>query len=587
MTKTVAQYIIQRLETEVDHAFCFVGGAAIFLFDALNSSKIKPIFNLHEQACSIAADAYGQYSNKLGLCIVTAGPGSLNALTGVAAAFIDSTPMIILSGQANTNQLSEGTKLRSKGIQEVKTEDIVKNIVKKVYTIRNHTATPQIIEDAIYHAKHGRPGPVWIDIPLDIQNKILEVEAPRYYSFPTPKIFYKIFDKTITDPHPYNFEWVDKLKQAKKPVILIGNGVRLSHAEGKLNTLIELLNIPIMTTWRAMDLYDENHYLYVGRPGMIGQRGANEVLQTCDFLLCLGARLDLASVAFNYKNFAPNAYKVIVDIDEAEIDKLDFEKIKIVDNVESFIAEFLHTNKLPLQDINKTHEWLIHCKKLHQQPIETIKSNKLSLYQFLDKLSPLLENKVVIVGSSGSISECFCQAIKLPKGCRVIQSNGLGSMGFGLPAAIGAHYASGKPVIMLDGDGSFALNIQELGLIAEQKLPITMMIINNGGYVSIKNTQNNLCGGRQLGVDLQHGLALPDYEELAKTFDIPYYNSCWYENQTEFLKRLHYYTLDRPGPHILEIFTDPNHQTQCRTKTERLPDGTLKASGLERLWPFQ
>lgn len=570
MAKTVAQYIIDRLSREVKHAFCLPGGASIFLIDALNNSPIQPVFNLHEQACSIAADAYGQYTNKLGLCIVTAGPGSLNALTGVAAAYIDSTPMIILSGQANSFHLTYD-KLRSRGIQEVRTTDIVKPIVKRVYQILDPLQTPQVIEDAIFHAKSERPGPVWIDIPLDIQNKIVPDDTFFYYTLPlsTPLIDLAYL--------------IDKLLSAKQPVVMVGNGVRLAHAEKYLYELLDGLKIPVLTTWRAMDLFEENHPLYCGRPGMIGQRGANWTLQNCDVLLSLGCRLDLPSVAFDYKNFAPKAMKFIVDIDQAELGKMcgtDESWLGIRDNVGNFLETIYNKIEKP---ITKLH-WLTTCKAGHDNPIETIPPAEgvLSLYQFIDKLTPHLEDKVVAVGSSGSISEVFCQSFKVPKGCRVIQSNGLGSMGFGLSAAIGAHYASGKPVVCLDGDGSFAMNMQELALVKEKNLPITIFIINNGGYVSIKNTQDNICEGRRLGSDRASDLTLLDYEKVASSYDIPYYSSGWYLTREDFFKSLSQIPM-KYGPRIIQVFTDPSHRTQCRTTTTKQEDGTLKASGLEIL----
>jgi acetolactate synthase-1/2/3 large subunit len=477
--------------------------------------------------------------------------------------------MIVLSGQANSFHLSDNN-LRTKGIQEVKTEEIVKSIVKRVYTIRNPTAAIQIIEDAIFFAKNGRPGPVWIDIPLDIQNKIIDEDVPDHYIMPK----YNSLE---------NYYVVEKLLSAKQPIILVGNGVRLDTSQGYLYDILNsFLHIPILTTWRSMDLFEENHPLYVGRPGMIGQRGANWIMQNCDYLLCLGARLDLPSVAFDYKNFAPKAMKFIVDIDQAELGKLcctDESWLGLNYNVYDFLKQ-LHLYLLRNNLLYNNLEWLAHCKKLHNQPIETIKSNKLSLYQFIEQLTPYLENKTVVVGSSGTISEVFCQSFKVPKGCRVIQSNGLGSMGFGLPAAIGAHYASGKPIVMLDGDGSFALNTQELALVSGANLPITMIIINNGGYVSIKNTQNSICEGRQLGVDSKHGLYLPNYELMARSYNLPYYQ-LRYEDAVHYIQ----YAIDMAYPCIVEVFTDPDHKTQCRTTSTKQPDGTIKASGLENLWP--
>ena len=570
--KTVAQYLIDRLASEVNHAFCLPGGASIFLIDALYNSTIKPVFNLHEQACAIAADAYGQYTNKLGLAIVTAGPGTLNALTGVAAAYFDSTPMIVLSGQANSFHLA-GKNLRQKGIQEVRTEEIVRPITKAVFTIRNETAAAEIIEKAIYIAKSDRPGPVWIDIPLDIQSKLIDEDKEDIYQ-------YTLRYKKVTIDNTQFF--LRQLEKAKQPIIFVGNGVRLSGAEEQLKQVLKKIQIPILTTWRAIDLFEENHPLYVGRPGMIGQRGANTTLQTCDLLLCLGTRLDLASVAFNYKNFAPNAVKkIIVDIDQEELLKLDIDESWICykDDVYSFLHNLNRgLDSFPYQRYNGG-EWLKQCKKLHQQPIETIPptNGTLSLYQFINNIAPYLENKLIALGSSGTVSEVFLQSFKVPSGCRIIQSGGLGSMGFGLSHAIGMHYASGRPVICFDGDGSFAMNMQELTLVTAKKLPITIFIINNNGYISIKNTQDSICSSRRLGCDIHSGLHLPNYRKIANAYDITYQKIV----SNDYIHTLPFILHDYPI--ICEVFTDPYHKTQCRTTTIKHPDGTITTSGLENL----
>ena len=382
---------------------------------------------------------------------------------------------------------------------------------------------------------------------------------------------------------------LEYLKKAKAPIIYVGNGVRLGEAEEELNKLLEKLNIPILTTWRAMDLFPYYHHLHCGRPGMIGQRGANTTLQNCDFLLCLGTRLDLASVAFKYENFAPKAVKFLVDIDKEELSKIDIDESWVTYNQD--VKSFLHNlnNKLdnpPYQKYN-SGKWLKKCKELHSQPIETIKSDELSLYKFIEQLTPYLKDQVIAVGSSGTISEVFCQSFEVQPGCRIIQSNGLGSMGFGLSAAIGAHYASGKHVVMLDGDGSFAMNIQELALVAYEKLPITMIILNNNGYNSIKNTQYGICDGRLLGVDINTGLCLPNYEKLAKGFGIPYFKFNEKRQQCLSLCELESleHSINAQHPYIIEVFIDPLHKTQCRTTTKINSQGQPEASGLENLWP--
>jgi len=386
---------------------------------------------------------------------------------------------------------------------------------------------------------------------------------------------------------------VNALMNAKKPVIFVGNGVRQSGSIDLLKQILSQIQVPVLTTWRAADLFLESDPLYVGRPGMIGQRGANFILQSCDLLICLGTRLDLAQIAFNYNGFAPNAKKIVVDIDISELNKITTNITPIQGSVGIFLRQLQNDLKSVTKGVWTLRakcpswiKWRVHCKALHEKyqsrlvEEAAIQGSKdaLSLYRFLKTLNPYLKDKIVVLGSSGTIAEVFFQVVEILPGMRIINTPGLGSMGFAIAAAIGAHYATGREIICIDGDGSFAMNIQELAVVDGLQLPIQFYVINNGGYVSIRNTQDNLCEKRHLGSEIGGGLYLPNLCSMASNYDNIEY-SCIYN----------YYYFKPPNnslPALCEVGVDTRHQTVCRTKTRRMSDGALQASSLENLWPF-
>jgi acetolactate synthase-1/2/3 large subunit len=394
---------------------------------------------------------------------------------------------------------------------------------------------------------------------------------------------------TQVRPPTYNVQdIIHIIEQAKRPVLFVGNGVRLAGAEQELKKAIAQLCIPILTTWRAADMIPDDHPYAMGRPGMIGQRAANFILQSCDLLICVGTRLDLAQVAFDYKNFAPKAIKLLVDIDLAELNKYEdlVPAILLHMDAKAFLQDLINLETHINMDWKQVSKWTNRCDELKEKyplrndylKVHGLNSRTLSLYEFIEEISPWLKDKTVVLGSSGTIAEVFFQAVHMPRNCRVINTPGLGSMGFALPAAIGAYYATGKPIVCIDGDGSVAMNIQELTHISKNQLPITLIIINNDGYVSIRNTQNNICEGNQLGSGPDNGLDLPNYKTIAAGFGLPYQliSDMWNVSAIE----LHKYS------YVYEVMVDPNHQTVCRTQTTKDAEGNLKASGLENLWPF-
>lgn len=593
---TVADYILQTLEKYgVKDIFYLPGGGALFLVDAISRTKINPVCMTHEQPASIAAEAYAQYKNDIGVLLVTTGPGVTNALTGVAAAYIDSIPMIVLSGQVNTYHMNS-TKhyprpsLRQRGIQEVPTSDIVRPITKRVFTILNAKNAPTIIYDAINLAKSGRPGPVWIDIPLDVQQMEIEQSAiDDCFSYEALKNQY------IAKPQRETRQLLEEIEVSKKPVFLIGNGVRLSNSIVTLNKILDKLKIPVLTTWKTFDLFNDDDELYCGRPGMIAQRGPNFIQQESDLLIVLGARLDLGQTAFNYENFAPNAKKIIIiDIDYAELAKLSFKnKVEYCYDLHDFLSTLLTT----IHNSNFTYsneEWRAYCKNLYYQyPLIVEQTEQISLYHLMNVLSDFksynYENYVLVSGSSGCASEVTNQAFKMHwhSSCnRVLNTSGLGSMGFGLAESIGAHYASQLPTICIEGDGSFAMNMQELAKVSSKNLPICILLINNGGYNSIINSQTNLCSGRLLGVNSESGLDLPNYEKLANAFNIKYLALSTNEDVSSRLHNILNNFMSDKKPIICELFCNPYHQTQPRTQTYRNNHGDLVSSGMENMWPF-
>ncbi|MDD2404589.1 MAG: thiamine pyrophosphate-binding protein, partial [Victivallaceae bacterium] len=496
----------------VKHVFMLPGGGCMHLVDSLGKNrKLKFVCNLHEQASAIGAEAYGQYTNNLGVTLVTAGPGSTNAITGVAGAWIDSTPMLVLSGQAKTEDLLEGRGVRQMGIQEVDIVSIVSPVTKYACCVKNPAMIKFELQKAIYLARHGRKGPVWLDIPLDTQGAM--VDENNLLEFVPP-------EEKCSDLNSVAKTIVKALASSRHPAILVGNGIRLSGALENFLKLINRLNIPVLTTWKAADFLPETHRLFTGRPGIVGQRGANFVQQFSDMLLIIGARLDLCQTGFNHPNFAPRAKKIIVDIDEAEIKKLNMEfEYSLNADAGLLIEELLKETDGMNFDYSA---WLRLCKEWQTRyPVvapeyldET--ASRVNTYHLVDVLSELLDDSFVVVpGSSGACAEITMQAIKIKKGQRILNTPGLGSMGFGLPASIGAAVASDKKVVSIIGDGGMQHNIQELQTLKTLELPIKIFVLDNSGYGSICNMQKARFNGNLVACNADSGLKLPDISRLA------------------------------------------------------------------------
>lgn len=499
--------------------FMLPGGGAMHLNDSLGKSEhIEFVGCLHEQACAIAAEAYARVTNTPGLLMVTTGPGGTNALTGVAAAFIESTPMIVISGQVKISDQIRNQNIRQQGMQELNIISMVKEVTKYSVMITEPHSIKYHLDKALYEATSGRKGPVWLDIPLDIQATMIDED--KLYSYEEPMEFYDNLDKKVT-------EVINCLNSSIRPVILAGNGIRLANGISEFHELIKILNIPILTSWNGIDLIEENNQLYYGRPGGLGHRYANFIQQNSDLFLSIGARLNLLQTGYNFDGFAREAKKIMVDIDRNELHKINVRPdIAICADALTFMKALIK-RKDEIITIDRK-EWFSYCDKARNKyPLiskEYYETEEVNTYLLVDKISEeMSENDIYVSGSSGSCIEISMQGFKVKAGQRVFTTKGLASMGYGLPSTIGAALASNRrKVVCVNGDGGFQMNIQELQTIKRLNLPVKIFVLNNAGYAAIKGTQTNLFNGNLVICDMNSGLTMPELDGIAKAYKLRY-----------------------------------------------------------------
>ena len=571
MNIKVSDYIIQYIKSKgVNDVFYLPGGGCIHLVHSLKVNKMNSISMLHQQSASIAVEAYAQYTKNFGVCLVTSGPGGTNAITGCAAAWLQSTPVLFLSGQVQTKDLrNHNGNPRQFGFQQLNIVDIVKPITKYAVTIEDPNMVVYELQKAFYMMKlSDRKGPVWLDIPLDIQSS--EIDLNKCIRF-LPQQKQQIID----------LGFIYNLQKAKKPILFLGNGIRYDVCQQKILHLIKHLNIPVLTTWKVIDLVTEEQPLYFGRPGIIAQKYANIIQQQSDCILCLGCRLDTGQIAYNQKDFGHEAIKIIIDIDENQLAK--FSKMNNVIKIKADASKVI--DQLLKQQINiNVSNWINYCNQLkNKYPVVLqqyyYEKDYVNEYVFIEELSNQLNNKdIIVVGSSGTCAQVTFQTIKMKSGQRIINTQGLGSMGFGLPAAIGVAIASNTQIICIQGDGSFSMNIQELQVIRRLNLPIKIFIFNNKGYLSIRNTQNGLFDSVYVGSDQQSGLTLCNINKMAQAFDIEY-KEINNNMQLPFildkvLNQINYAV-------IVQVHTDPNHKTKPRTIVQKKQNGELYTLPME------
>lgn len=582
----LSDYVIRFIaEQGVKHVFMLPGGGAMHLVDSLGRCKdIEYICNLHEQACAIAAEAYARCTNNLGVVLVTTGPGGTNTITGLAGAWLESTPCLFVSGQVKRSDMKKNLGVRQLGPQELDIVSIVKTITKYAITVTEPTSIKYHLEKAVTLSKSGRPGPVWIDIPLDVQASQIDPESLEGFDKSTlikhASDSVKLVDKVV--------QTIDLLNQSERPVLLVGNGVRVAGAHDICLQMIELLQIPVLTTWTGKDILWDAHPLNFGSPGIIAPRGPNFTIQNADMLITIGTKLDFSITGFDKSLFARAAKKVIVDIDESELKKFQIlVDIPICSDAMSFIDEIIHQSSL----IRKTNRslWFKRCKEWKEKypvVISEYWSQKkyVNSYIFTTILSELLDtDDLVVPGSSGSGLDTFLLSFKIKQGQRVFNTGGLGAMGFGIPASIGGCVASGrKRTICVDGDGGFQMNIQELETVVRLNLPIKYFVLNNQGYASIRAMQQNHFGGHLVACGSSSGLTLPDVVKQAQSYGIEATRIVNHENIKETITAV----LQSPCPCVCDVMIDPNQIIGPRISSYVRPDGSIISKPIEDLWPF-
>jgi acetolactate synthase-1/2/3 large subunit len=580
----LSDYVVDFLVQQgLRHIFILPGGGCMHLADSVGlRPELDYVCCLHEQACAFAAEAYGEHSNAFGCALVTAGPGGTNTVTGVACAWLESSPCLFISGQAKRIDLisSRPLPVRSMGQQELDIVAIVKPITKYAVTVTDPLTIRYHLERALWLATHGRKGPVWIDVPLDVQAAQIDAAAlPGFVPEPA----------AVSDFFADLAHVLTTLAAAQRPVIYAGNGVRTAGQVDAFRALTRALGVPVLLSWKAMDFLPEDAPEYIGRPGGMGQRAANFAQQKADWILVLGARLDLPSVAFSHAGFAPRAHRIVVDIDAAELAKFSPAPQR---KICADLAEFLPALLAAVQAGKKPEAgaWRGTCRGwMRRYPVVqpeywTQAAGCVNTYALMDVLSAATDAEDVLVpGSSGPCSDIFFQAFRVQLGQRILNAPGLGAMGTGLPGTIGACLASGRRrVINVNGDGGFQLNIQELETVRRLQLPVKYFVLDNNGYRSIVAMQRNHFQGRLVASDPSSRLTLPDLRAVAAAYGI----ATLYVESHEKLREVVAQTLALPGPVICVVKTSVDEKTAPRVTSEIRPDGSIVSKPMEDMAPF-
>ena len=556
----VSDYVIQFLRDkyQVDTIFMVSGGGCIFLVDSAgNTEGVKYVATHHEQAAAIAAEGYARVNNKLGACIVTSGPGGTNAITGTLCSWLDSIPVIVISGQVNKELTTNYTRspLRQLGDQEFDIVETVKNMTKYAVQVNDYKDIRYHLEKACHLATSGRPGPVWIDIPLNVQSVQIEPEDLKGY------------DEYPEVPEAKDSDIDDIIKMwnsAKKPMMIVGNGIRLSGGVNELKELLAKTKMPVISAVNGNDLVNKDYENYFGRFGTNAHIGANNLLSECDFLLTVGSRLYVRQTGYNFAGFAKQAHTVHVDIDIEELNKPTmYSNHKVHSDAKLFLQKLVDRD-LPIA----SKEWLAECKTWNDIPkvLDRHRDKKdfLSHYSFIEKLSELMPKDHHIITSDGSANVVTMQVMDLTGDQRLITNTGCAPMGYGLPAAIGA--AVHHKIVCIEGDGSLHLNIHELQTMKHYNLPIKLVLLNNDGYTSIKISQKSYFKGNFVGSEKNSGVSFPDFKKISYAYDIPYMSLDKDDNMEEVLSAF----LSSDGPMFLEVFTDPEefHEPKVSVKLD-------------------
>lgn len=576
---TVSEYIFDFLQKKgLTTVFMVSGSSAMWLTDSLyKNKKLKPICCHHEQACAMAADGYGRIHGIPGACLVTIGPGATNAITGVAQAYLDSSPMFVISGQASSRllQYEIDTGIRQNGTQSLNLKPVVSSITKYFAAVMTPESIRFHMEKAYFEAMYGRKGPVWIDVPVDVQNK----------QIPENMIGWNEIGKT--DPNKYEIcdytYIVNKLSEAKKPLILAGGGVRQSNSVDELKKLYETIKVPVVTSRGGLDVIDSDSEYFIGRPGAYGDRASHFAIQECDFLLIVGSRLSVSTIGYYPKKLAEHAEKFIVDIDSKELDRDDVPiQHKYCMDIKDFIVKLIDaTGSLKFSN---REQWLKHLHDLQKKypNVKKSYSNEIPLNEYFvtSKIAEYTSSDANVIVDTGSVCNIVSQSWRMKCGQRYLISGGLSCMGFWATAE-GA-YEENKQLLAITGDGSAQMNIQEFATLKYNNLPLKLFIYNNNGYMLIRHNQHNYMNDRFLGVGPDSGLQTPDFCNVAAAYGIKSYKITGKNELDEKLPEI--FSLNEPV--VIEIMVQEFAPIVPRIASKVMPDGSLKAAEFDDLYPF-
>ena len=590
----LSDYVLKFVaDLGVKHVFLVTGGGAMHLNASLaGETRITPICNSHEQAAAICAEGYAKASHGLGVCMVTTGPGGTNAVTGVAGAWLDSTPTLFLSGQVKRPDrmfdavTGKPLGMRQLGVQEVDICAIVSPITKYAQTILEPNDIRYHLEKAVFLAMNGRPGPVWIDIPLDVQ--AAPIDETQLRGFDPEEYAHADFLHGTSNVPAEVARVIEAFNACERPLLFAGNGIRLARAEKEFEELRKLLGVPTVATWCAADLVPSDDATYVGRPGSVAARGANFALQNCDFLLAVGVRLDFAITGYAPQNLAREAHKIAVDIDGAELGKLHpYLQQPVCADARDFLTELLkQKSKIKPRSIQA---WLDRCADWKTRyPVVTDEHRKAEGLVSIFNLAEVLGTEVsaedrLVVGNSGSGIEIYLLACPTLHSQRLYHTAGLGSMGYAIPMAIAVAIANpGREVIAVDGDGGFMFNIQELETIHRLQLPIKFFVLNNDGYSSIRASQAAYFGKASIGADKSTGLTIPNLSKVGASYGLGTYVIHDQTHLREDVRKV----LEMKGPVVCDVNVLPDEVRAPRLQSYQKPDGSFVSKPLEDLFPF-
>jgi acetolactate synthase-1/2/3 large subunit len=582
----VSDYLARRVAgLGVTHVFLISGGGAMHLDDSFGRrDDLTIVCNHHEQACAMGVEGYARVRGDIGVAVVTTGPGGTNTLTGVLGQWHDSVPALYISGQVRygTTVASTGLPLRQLGDQEADIVAIVSPITKYAVMVTDPATVRYHFEKAVHLARTGRPGPVWLDVPLDVQGAMVDEGSLEGF---VPDAAERLFDAEAATAAIHAL--VERLRAAERPVLLGGSGVRTAGAHEAFLRLAEKLAIPVVTAWNAHDLLYEDHPLYAGRPSTVGDRAGNFAVQNSDLLLSIGCRLNVRQIGYEFEAFAREAYLAVVDVDELELRKPTIRPDLPIHADAAFFIEAL-LQALGAAEPPDRSWWIEWCQERRRRYPVVLPayaeddSRGVNPYVFVDRVSEAVEEGDIVVTANGAACVVGFQALRLKPGMRLIGNSGTASMGYDLPASIGACLAAGRRVICFAGEGSVQMNIQELQTIAHHRLPVKVFVFDNGGYLSIRQTQDNLFGGHYVGEGPRSGVSFPDMVRVAEAYGIPAERVDTHDALDAAIAR----ALATDGPALVRVVMDPRQNFAPKVASEKRPDGRMVSKPLEDMYPF-